>query len=311
MITSSNELLRTMANDLVSVDSSANKASKLTAASSKLKEDSISKQFTFSLRKLYETLDATAPHYVRCIKPNHKKLPNCFMAQHVLLQLQYAGMIETIRIRQQGYSLRLPHHQFFHRYSCVDPQSATLVELVNSLSTNLAVGAESWQLGATKIFIRRDMTEKLDRLLWVRMSSSCRIVQRAWRFKLATKVSILVQTAFRRRKARNAYRKLKKATLRLQTFVRQVRCVKSFRATVRALILLQSRVRVLLAKSMTRKLRNPYNRMSYEELSLLIKENSKKLDTLMVEIAQLTNFVVRKSFVCRKQKNSPSVRLCR
>jgi myosin heavy subunit len=46
-----------------------------------------------------ETLTATAPHYVRCVKPNALKLPAVFDNDLVLNQLRYAGMMETIKIR--------------------------------------------------------------------------------------------------------------------------------------------------------------------------------------------------------------------
>jgi hypothetical protein len=56
------------------------------------------------------------------------------------------------------------------------------VSLLTSISKHLiddlaVVGAESWQVGTTKLFIRRDLSDKLDRLLWVRLSVSSRIVQ--------------------------------------------------------------------------------------------------------------------------------------
>ena len=62
-------------------------------AVSKLKEDSISKQFVLSLKQLYETLDATEPHYIRCIKPNTLKLPDRLHGQQALEQLKYAGKL--------------------------------------------------------------------------------------------------------------------------------------------------------------------------------------------------------------------------
>lgn len=72
------------------------------SVTNKLKEDSISKQFIQSLKQLYETLDNTHPHYVRCVKPNSQKLPECLNAYDTLDQLKNAGMMETIRIRQEG-----------------------------------------------------------------------------------------------------------------------------------------------------------------------------------------------------------------
>ena len=55
------------------------------------------------------------PHFVRCVKPNTKKMHNLFFSHMILQQLRYAGMMETIRIRQQGYALRQSHEDFFKR----------------------------------------------------------------------------------------------------------------------------------------------------------------------------------------------------
>ena len=128
---------------------------------SKLKEDSTSKQFTNSLRQLYELLDSTEPHFVRCIKPNNRKRPNDLNTTLVLHQLTCAGMMETIRIRQQGYAVRLPHDVFFKRFQALVPSAKTLKQLVQALSTDISVRKESWQVGTTKIFYRQDMADKL------------------------------------------------------------------------------------------------------------------------------------------------------
>ena len=68
-------------------------------------------------------MNSTAPHYVRCVKPNHFKRPDDLEVGEVLRQLRYAGMMETVRIRQQGYALRLPHGEFFRRYRLLVPRS--------------------------------------------------------------------------------------------------------------------------------------------------------------------------------------------
>ncbi|CAM9972365.1 unnamed protein product, partial [Laminaria digitata] len=39
--------------------------------------------------------------YIRCVKPNPEKKSGRFDGEDVLLQLQYSGTMETIRIRQQ------------------------------------------------------------------------------------------------------------------------------------------------------------------------------------------------------------------
>ena len=48
-----------------------------------------------------------SPHFVRCIKPNNDKLPGQYTAENVKRQLLYAGVVETTRIRRDGYAIRM------------------------------------------------------------------------------------------------------------------------------------------------------------------------------------------------------------
>ena len=48
----------------------------------------------------------TSPHYVKCIKPNNIKFPGGFSCELVRDQLMYSGVLEVVRIRQQGYPVR-------------------------------------------------------------------------------------------------------------------------------------------------------------------------------------------------------------
>jgi len=229
---------------------------------SKLKEDSISKQFTSSLRQLYETLDSTAPHYVRCVKPNAYKAPDLLNAKDTLLQLKYAGMMETIRIRQQGYALRLQHDEFFKRYSLLFPSCKTLRELVSELSRFLSVGADSWQVGTTKLFLRRDMSEKLERLLWLRYNSAGRKLQRAWRFKRVTRAATVIQKIARGHAAKFYFVRVLRAVVLIQAVMRCAIASRKFSIVCKAVVEIQRLARGKIAKRRAIKLRNPYNRMS-------------------------------------------------
>merc|ERR1712048_493756 len=73
-------------------------------------------QFKNSLQILFSNLENTSPHYVRCIKPNLNKLPCTFDAGEVLRQLRNTGMIETIRVRREGYAYQETHESFYHRF---------------------------------------------------------------------------------------------------------------------------------------------------------------------------------------------------
>ncbi|OPJ85916.1 hypothetical protein AV530_018221 [Patagioenas fasciata monilis] len=63
-------------------------------------------QFRNSLHLLMETLNATTPHYVRCIKPNDEKLPFKFDPKRAVQQLRACGVLETIRISAAGFPSR-------------------------------------------------------------------------------------------------------------------------------------------------------------------------------------------------------------
>ena len=75
-------------------------------ASFSLRNKSVSSQFKGQLSSLMDTLTSTTPHYIRCVKPNALKAPNMLVPDECLRQLKHAGMMEVVRIRQQGFSTR-------------------------------------------------------------------------------------------------------------------------------------------------------------------------------------------------------------
>lgn len=65
---------------------------------------------------LLQKMVAGSPQFVRCIKPNDFQQAKRFDAAKVLKQLRCAGVLETIRIRQNGFSHRLTFADFLKRY---------------------------------------------------------------------------------------------------------------------------------------------------------------------------------------------------
>lgn len=70
----------------------------------------------YSLRELLFKMISSHPHFVRCIKPNNDRVPGQFDEEKVLTQLNYTGVLETTRIRRQGYSHRIPFQEFAKRF---------------------------------------------------------------------------------------------------------------------------------------------------------------------------------------------------
>jgi myosin heavy subunit len=90
---------------------------------SNLREESVGSQFKSQLHELVKYISTSEPHYVRCVKPNGKKKPDRFEAAVVLRQLKYAGMFETIRIRNQGYAVRMDLDDFYVKFSLLEPSA--------------------------------------------------------------------------------------------------------------------------------------------------------------------------------------------
>jgi len=121
--------------------------------------------FKKSLLSLKENLLSSQPHFIRTIKPNHSKLPLEFDARIeakdgvdglVYRQLSYTGMLETIRIRKQGYPSRPKFKDFVYRYKVLGfPCRADVPGTAQSCRQILEkAGVDSYQVGKTKVFLK-------------------------------------------------------------------------------------------------------------------------------------------------------------
>jgi myosin-3 len=72
--------------------------------------------FRYSLMDLLQKMVSGSPQFIRCIKPNDNKSPKYYDKEKVIKQLRYTGVLETIRIRQNGFSHRIPFSEFLKRF---------------------------------------------------------------------------------------------------------------------------------------------------------------------------------------------------
>ena len=70
--------------------------------------DSVGNRFRAQLGSLQQTLDSTDQHFVRCIKPNIHKAAKDWNAELVLNQLKYLSVMEIVRVRSEGFPVRIP-----------------------------------------------------------------------------------------------------------------------------------------------------------------------------------------------------------
>uniref|UniRef100_G1RLP1 Myosin VB n=1 Tax=Nomascus leucogenys TaxID=61853 RepID=G1RLP1_NOMLE len=176
--------------------------------SNKEHKKTVGHQFRTSLHLLMETLNATTPHYVRCIKPNDEKLPFHFDPKRAVQQLRACGVLETIRISAAGYPSRWAYHDFFNRYRVLvkkrELANTDKKAICRSVLENLIKDPDKFQFGRTKIFFRAGQVAYLEKL-------------RADKFRTAT---IMIQKTVRGWLQKVKYRRLKGATLTLQRYCR-------------------------------------------------------------------------------------------
>ncbi|XP_056089184.1 unconventional myosin-IXAa isoform X7 [Rhinichthys klamathensis goyatoka] len=133
----------------------------------KKKPPSISAQFQASLNKLMETLGQSEPYFVKCIRSNAEKLPLRFNDGLVLRQLRYTGMLETVRIRQSGYSIKYTFQDFVRHFHVLLPEgpSQARQDSIRRYLSQVDLTPEGFQVGRTMVFLREVERQRLQDLL--------------------------------------------------------------------------------------------------------------------------------------------------
>eukprot|EP01053_Blabericola_migrator_P006949 Blabericola_migrator_1__6948@NODE_351_length_9502_cov_328_954743_g265_i2_p1_GENE_NODE_351_length_9502_cov_328_954743_g265_i2NODE_351_length_9502_cov_328_954743_g265_i2_p1_ORF_typecomplete_len1743_score397_06Myosin_head/PF00063_21/2e91Myosin_head/PF00063_21/3_8e81IQ/PF00612_27/0_0016IQ/PF00612_27/0_041Seryl_tRNA_N/PF02403_22/0_00025ZapB/PF06005_12/5_2e03ZapB/PF06005_12/0_00014SHE3/PF17078_5/0_003BBP1_C/PF15272_6/0_025Myosin_N/PF02736_19/0_019DUF724/PF05266_14/0_039APG6_N/PF17675_1/0_033TniB/PF056 len=199
--------------------------------------NTVTQTFRFQLEELLTSLTKTTPTYVRCIKPNGLKAPHKFDSIDCMRQLKYAGLLESIRIRNSGFGVRCTFEEFLSKYAILDKNILTkwhkccrndpsirvekaewcheilssvlppTVELMQRRSRGTAVKSipkRAWQLGQTRVFMKEEVQIHLEK-------------DRAARFN---QVVTRIQSIFRGYQARQAYEEAKRCIVVIQSYIR-------------------------------------------------------------------------------------------
>uniref|UniRef100_A0A4W6FGR6 Unconventional myosin-Va n=1 Tax=Lates calcarifer TaxID=8187 RepID=A0A4W6FGR6_LATCA len=192
--------------------------------SSKEHKKTVGCQFRNSLQMLMETLNATTPHYVRCIKPNDFKLAFSFDPKRAVQQLRACGVLETIRISAAGFPSRWTYQEFFSRYRV----------LMKQKDYNHFKDQDKYQFGKTKIFFRAGQVAYLEKLRADKLRAACIRIQKTIRCWLA----------------RKKYLRKRSAAITIQRFTRgyQARCLAKFMRRTQAATIIQKYQRMYVER---------------------------------------------------------------
>ncbi|CAG5102710.1 Similar to MYO5A: Unconventional myosin-Va (Gallus gallus) [Cotesia congregata] len=213
---SDNKLLKQLFNDdppKLSVPSGQSKikisAQKpLANAAPKQNKKTVGSQFRDSLNMLMSTLNATTPHYVRCIKPNDSKESFEYDAQRAIQQLRACGVLETIRISAAGFPSQRTYADFFSRYRCLCPFKEILREDLKETCRRILKyyikDEDKFKFGKTKVLFRAGQVAYLEKLRSEKQKDACRMIQKRVRGFII----------------RRRYQEIRKAVLGLQRHAR-------------------------------------------------------------------------------------------
>ncbi|XP_033915005.3 myosin-IIIa-like isoform X1 [Acipenser ruthenus] len=132
-----------------------------------MRTQTVASYFRYSLMDLLSKMVAGQPHFVRCIKPNNDRQASKFDREKVLVQLRYTGVLETAKIRRQGFSHRILFANFIKRYSVLAFRSNEDPPVSPETCAAILEKAklDNWVLGKTKLFLKYYHVEHLNLML--------------------------------------------------------------------------------------------------------------------------------------------------
>ncbi|XP_019512178.1 PREDICTED: unconventional myosin-XV [Hipposideros armiger] len=194
------------------------------------KAHTVAAKFQQSLLDLVEKMERCNPLFVRCLKPNHKKEPGLFEPDVVMAQLRYSGVLETVRIRKEGFPVRLPFQVFVDRYRClVDlkhnlPASGDMC--VSVLSRLCTVMPNMYCVGLSKLFLKEHLYQLLESMREHVLNLAALTLQRCLRgfiiqrrFRSLRRKIILLQSRARGYLTRQRYQQMRRRMVKFRSLV--------------------------------------------------------------------------------------------
>ncbi|BFZ26086.1 hypothetical protein BsWGS_29125 [Bradybaena similaris] len=232
-------------------------------AGSKQHKKTVGSQFRDSLCSLMDTLNATSPHYIRCIKPNDLKEAFLFEPKRAVEQLRACGVLETIRISAAGYPSRWTYPEFFQRYRVLASSKhiikTDLLKTCEAILPTLIPDEDKYRFGKTKIFFRAGQVAYLEKLRTTKLRACGVMIQkhiRGWlqrRKYQSILISVRLVQTFARGLLSRRYAKYllsMRAATRIQTAWRAYYQWKRFKGMYSAVIIIQAHVRALFARKL-------------------------------------------------------------
>ena len=155
------------------------------------------------LKQLMQVVSETAPHFIRCIKPNPRNLPDLFEPNSVTEQLRYGGVLQAIQIARAGFPVRPLHDEFVRDYAVLllgsgrgrrlrdivrlGSHRARAEQLLTSIDSAFGLpripGGQraSAAIGNSRVFLKQQVHDALCHLRFLVRGKSAQRIQAKWR----------------------------------------------------------------------------------------------------------------------------------
>ena len=258
----------------------------------KILSDTLIRQFKKQIQELFRKIQDMNKIYVKCINPNDKKMAKNYDRKIISEQMKYLGILELIKIKQQGYNVHMTRADFQNEYKYlinglklnVPKTLENVIEYLKGLDDeNNPCKTSKIELilvgKINTIFMKEDFKQYLDYLLSKEEKKMIKIqahvrgrIERKKLYKLTTNV-IRIQYAFRKmiKRIRNKSatkiqshfrglverKKLKqiiKKVIKIQAHIRRIRAINKL-IRLKKIIKMQKHIRGLLGKKKLYRLR--------------------------------------------------------
>ncbi|KAI8908522.1 P-loop containing nucleoside triphosphate hydrolase protein [Gorgonomyces haynaldii] len=240
--------------------------------------DTLATQLKNSMVGLMTDLSKKNPHYIRCIRPNHNKVPKQFDLEYVTSQWRYLGLLENIHVKRAGFCFRKEYHLFLRGFGMLCPKTwpnypGTPREGVQMLMEHLKIPEEEYKFGKTMVFVRKPtivmQLEKLKIEIKYRLAIK---IQAVWRGHLAKKQykrirskCIIIQAWYKMVKNQQKYLLQRKCALTITRVFRGHLARKKFKKLLAKLpryasVAIQRSVRRYFARKMIRNIKHDVKR---------------------------------------------------
>ncbi|XP_073732354.1 unconventional myosin-VIIb [Misgurnus anguillicaudatus] len=249
-------------------------------------------QFRQSLDSLMKALSLCEPFFIRCFKPNDKKMSMDFDRELCMQQIHYSGMVETIKIRKAGYPIRHTFEEFLQRYRALlktvdcDPNTESAANCCKAICKAVIKDKDDWRIGKTKIFLKDNHDSFLELQREQELQRKALIIQKLMlahkdrkSFVKKRRSALVLQKCWRGHRDRKDFIKLKQGFARLQAKVRSRQLHMQYKRRRAAAIILQSQARGYIARKDLKNKKNAVILLQAQTRGLLARKTLRKMKT--------------------------------